>query len=214
MDLSLIPVAIILTLIMFDGSLDPNYTENRARQEQQSAISQGIESDNVIKDYDVSTVNKDSEFRTIYNYIKNVYKKISEQDARKITQNIVDYADKYKVDPKLTAALMARESAFNKEAVSSTGAKGLGQIKDFNYESLDIQNPFDIKDNVQGTTRYLKEMVSKFKTKSNKVAYGLASYYQGFTATKKSKDNLNQGTKTYISDILKKYKQIESFKDK
>ena len=61
---------------------------------------------------------------------------------------IDEYASKEDIDPMLVAALIDRESSFNKRAVSKTGAKGLGQIKDFNFKSLEINDPYDVKQNV------------------------------------------------------------------
>ena len=88
----------------------------------------------------------------------------------------------------------------------------MGQIKEFNYKSLEIKDPFNIKDNVKGTTRYLKEMLSnwekKNKVKKNgkekkisqdeKVKLALASYYKGFSAVKKEGGKLDKKTKTNI----------------
>ncbi len=159
----------------------------------------------------------ETEYKTIYSYIKSKYKKVTEEDATKIAQYLVEYGKKYNLDPKFAAALMARESAFKKDAVSVTGAKGLGQIKDFNYKDLKIKDPFNINQNVSGTTEYLKKMIKKWK-KSNKnnkemenkdesnVKLALASYYKGFTAV--TKEGVDEKTEAYVNDIIENYKEI------
>ena len=105
----------------------------------------------------------------------------------KIAKYLVEYGRKNNVDPKLAAAVIARESSFNKRAVSRTGAKGLGQIKDFNFKSLNIRDPFDIRQNVSGTVSYLKHLVGRWKGDSRKTSLTLASYFEGPNAIKSKK---------------------------
>ncbi len=171
---------------------------------------------------------KESDRNTIYSYIRKKYKKISGDDAKEIADNLVDYGKKYNVDPKFAAAVIARESAFKKDAVSVTGAKGLGQIKDFNYKDLKITDPFNINQNIDGTVHYLKKMIKKWHNNKddiaiNKKAAGdsterkpvakedhlklaLASYFKGFTAVKET--GVDPKTKKYVDDILRYYHDI------
>ncbi len=171
------------------------------------------------------------DYKVILSYIKSKYKKIQAEDAESITKHLVDYGKKHNVDPKFAAAVIARESSFNKNAVSRTGAKGLGQIKDFNFPSLKIENPHDIEQNVSGTTQYLKEMLSNWQKRMNKapeyrqagkrvpisetekVKLALASYYKGFTAV--NREGFDIQTQGYVEDILKYYEEITiSLKEK
>jgi membrane-bound lytic murein transglycosylase MltF len=174
--------------------------------------------------------NEELEFKTILAYIQTEYPKITQEDAKKIAEYLVQYGKEHNVDPKFAAALIARESAFNKEAVSVTGAKGLGQIKDFNFKDLNIGNPFDIKQNISGTTKYLKEMLGNWdmrmkepkkhisegkkvpQTESEKIKLALASYYKGFSAV--NKEGMDPKTSGYVNDILKKYSELITLKEK
>ena len=112
---------------------------------------------------------KKSDQDTIFSYITSKYKKVSVEDAKKIAKNLVDYGKKYNLDPKFAAAVIARESGFKKDAVSVTGAKGLGQIKDFNYKDLKIKDPFNINQNVDGTIQYLKKMIKKWNENEDSI---------------------------------------------
>ena len=165
-----------------------------------------------------------SDYQAIFNYIKSTFKSIGSEDAQQISDYLVHYGKENDVDPKFAAALIARESAFKKDAVSSTGAKGLGQIKDFNYKSLKIDDPFNIKQNVSGTTAYIKEMFrnwetidakeedqSKKRSSLQKMKLSLASYYKGFTAVKNDNEKLDSKTSNYVNDILAYYEDIKSF---
>ena len=69
------------------------------------------------------------DYTLIKKYIKGKYKKIKDHDISKISAYLVKFGKEMNIDPKITTALVARESSFNKKAISVTGAKGLGQIK-------------------------------------------------------------------------------------
>ncbi len=170
------------------------------------------------------------DYETILSYIKTTYKKIKAEDADQIASSLVDHGKTQQIDPKLTAALIARESAFNRHAVSVTGAKGLGQIKDFNFESLKIKNPYNIQQNINGTTTFIKQLLGQWKKEyqtnadidaktdidantkqedyNEQVRLALASYYKGFTAVKNQKESLDKKTISYVDDIFDYYQDI------
>lgn len=166
------------------------------------------------------------EFKTILNYIKDKFKKINNEEAEEISEHLVQSGKEHEIDPKFAAALIARESAFNKNAVSRTGAKGLGQIKDFNFKGLKIVDPFNIKENVAGTTQYIKEMMTNWESvkqdtkppkveiesELDRVKLALASYFKGFGAVKR--EGMDPASNKYADDILKYYNDIASYKEK
>lgn len=186
--------------------------------------------------------NADAEYQTILSFISTKFKKVSEDDAHEIARSLVEYGKEHDMDPKLAAAVIARESAFNKEAVSSTGAKGLGQIKDFNFATLNITNPFDIGQNVGGTTQYLKKMMSKWESrmggaekdtiKKEPTAFQ-AKVNDNFLIVPQSENekiklalasyykgftNVNRSgvdskTESYVKDIMKNYNDLQSIKN-
>ncbi len=155
------------------------------------------------------------DYQVIYDYIRSVYPKVTEEDAQDISRYLVDYGRAHNTDPKLAAALIARESAFNKKAVSSTGAKGLGQIKDFNFKSLKMEDPFDIRQNVYGTVRYLSWMIDKWKDDSDNMQLGIASYFRGYTNVKRTREDGQDDPKAsqYVDDILQSYEDLKAKRD-
>jgi hypothetical protein len=227
--LSLIPAIVLLVIVLMSN---PAHVDDKQSQKKHS-LSQRIEK---VEDpyMSIESPSFDNfDYQAILSYIKTKFSTIGEDDAADISKNLVDFGNEYDLDPKFAAAVIARESAFKKEAVSSTGAKGLGQIKDFNYPSLGISDPFNITENVRGTTKYLKEMLSNWqKTKENhtkketepeaksyesmgqveKVKLALASYYKGFTAVKNENGELDSKTEGYVGDILGFYDEIESIR--
>src|SRR3989338_8070475 len=126
-----------------------------------------------------------------------------EDEAKVITSSIVKYAKDYDVNPKLVTALMARESRFNPSAVSSSGAVGLGQLLPSTCTTVGIADPYDIDQNVMGTTRYMKYLLDKFNKYEKRVALAIGAYLEGPNAVER---NLGYTSKTgsYVQAILDK----------
>ncbi|GAB6143884.1 transglycosylase SLT domain-containing protein [Desulfocicer niacini] len=85
-------------------------------------------------------------------------------------------ARKFKVDFSLIKAIIEVESAYNPRAVSSKGARGLMQIMPFNFDELNISDPFEPSQNIMGGTRYLTELINQYK---GNVKHALAAYNAG-----------------------------------
>jgi hypothetical protein len=162
-------------------------------------------------DYSLVTESyKMNDYQKISSYMLKYYKSVKISESLLIAESIVKYAADVQLDPKLIAALVAVESSFNPRAVSHTNARGLGQIKSFNYKPLRITNPFDIAQNVRGTAYYLREKFAHWKEDDNQLVLGIASYTEGYGAIKKANKQYKYATKLYIEKILKKYKQIKN----
>lgn len=240
MSLSLIPaIALLVVVVLTNPSSEEHKKTTRVPSKSPVVVRKASPSKKIEKKEDplVKVENPSGEnidYQAILVYIKSKFKTIGDKDAEDISYHLVDYGNQFDVDPKFAAAVIARESAFNKNAISSTGAKGLGQIKDFNYPSLSISDPYSITENVRGTTKYLKEMLTNWqKTKdayqqkittpeeksykeinqSDKVKLALASYYKGFTAVKNGNGELDTKTQGYVGDILSFYDEISSIRE-
>src|SRR5690606_40470885 len=86
------------------------------------------------------------------------------------------YSQRYNLDPKIVTALIARESSFKYDAVSSAGAKGLGQLMDGTAKDMGVSNSFDPVENIKGTTKYLNWLMTRTDKDISKT---LASYNMG-----------------------------------
>ncbi len=143
----------------------------------------------------------------IQKYILSFSKKVSIWDANLMASSMVKYGQQYNVNPKLIAALVCRESAYNPFAVSSSGAIGLGQLLPSTAQSLNVSNPYDIDENLMGTTRYVRLMLDRWDGHPQQVPLALASYAEGYGAVTRN-GGYKESTKRYIEDIIRYYWKI------
>ena len=207
MSIEILPITgIILLVILSNGPTDDTQTSTPPPAPKSFKAYQ-------TRDY-INIENPEADYEAILRFIEKRYRRILPKEREEIARNLVEYGSHHKVDPILAAALIARESSFDKNAVSPTGAKGLGQIKDFNHKSLDIKDPFDIQENVNGTVGYLKRMMGIWKNRNNQTSLALASYYKGHGAIKKDKEKIDGQTESYVKDILNNYEVITKIREK
>ena len=79
-----------------------------------------------------------------------------------IEKCIQEAALKYGLAPQLIKAVIKAESGFKVDAVSVAGAQGLMQLMPATANDLGVTNPFDIRQNIDGGTRYLRQMFDLF----------------------------------------------------
>jgi hypothetical protein len=69
---------------------------------------------------------------------------------------------RYRIDPDLVNSVIRAESGFKVHAVSPKGAQGLMQLMPQTASTLGVANAFDPNANVDGGTRYLRELLEKY----------------------------------------------------
>jgi soluble lytic murein transglycosylase-like protein len=109
-------------------------------------------------------------------------KKDDLKPPEQIEKVIEGAARKFKLPAELVAAIIKVESNFNPRAVSSKGARGLMQLMPTTAEDLGVKNSFDIRENINGGCRYLREMLGRF---NGKLDLALAAYNAGPGAVEK-----------------------------
>ena len=71
-------------------------------------------------------------------------------------------SSRHHLDPDLINSVVHAESGFNPRAVSPKGAQGLMQLMPQTASRLGVVNAFDRDDNLEGGTRYLRELLERY----------------------------------------------------
>jgi len=95
------------------------------------------------------------------------------QNLNEVINNI---SSLHHLDPDLVNSVIRAESNFNSRAVSNKGAQGLMQLLPQTASQLGVTNTFDPTANVEGGTRYLRELLERYNFD---VVKALAAYNAG-----------------------------------
>lgn len=116
---------------------------------------------------------------------------------------IGDAGQKYGVDPSLIKAVIQAESGGYPLAVSKAGARGLMQLMPETAADLGVTNPFDPAQNIMGGTRYLRNLLDRYR---GDVKLALAAYNWGMGNLEKRPESMPRETKNYISQVENLYR--------
>ena len=116
-------------------------------------------------------------------------------------------AKRYSVDADLITSVIAVESNFDPKAVSRKNARGLMQLLPETAERLGVKNIFDPQENIDGGTRYLKELLQLY---NNDLALALAAYNAGTDSVQKYGRVPYAETITYVRRVKRSYEKSKA----
>ncbi|MBI5634595.1 MAG: lytic transglycosylase domain-containing protein [Nitrospirae bacterium] len=125
------------------------------------------------------------------------------------SQYIQKAASKYALEPELIRAVIKTESNGNHRAISRKGAKGLMQLMPSTARDMNVSNPFDPEENIEGGTRYLKYLLERF---NGNMTLALAAYNSGpGTVEKYGNVPPIDETRQYVKRIFNLYNGRKSY---
>lgn len=139
-----------------------------------------------------------------YNQSSGQFSGLSTSDIDYLVRKSIEYG----VDARLVAALISKESGGNQNAISEAGAIGIGQLMPETARELGV-DPYDKLQNIDGTIRYLAQMLQRFGGDVSKAlaAYnagaGAVEYYGGVPPYKE--------TQAYVNNVLSTYQGMTNF---
>ena len=112
------------------------------------------------------------------------------------------------LDPALIKAIIKAESNGERLAVSPKGAKGMMQLMPFTQKRLNVTDPFDPIENIEGGVRYIKELLGTF---GGNLENALAAYNAGPAAVKKYGGiPPYDETRLYVKRVMNYYQRYQS----
>jgi hypothetical protein len=142
----------------------------------------------------------------IYNEKSNTSIDIPQVEYEDVTDYhsiILAKAETYDIDPSLIKAVIETESNWNCMAISTKGAMGLMQLMPGTASDMNVRNPFNPEENIEGGTKYLRYLLERFK---GDLTLALAAYNAGPNAVEKyGYIPPYSETRQYVSRVLSLY---------
>jgi membrane-bound lytic murein transglycosylase MltF len=138
----------------------------------------------------------------------------TDKEKQQLAEVVFSECEKYDYDPMFLMALILTESSFKRKQISSSGARGLMQIRPFVGKSL--ANKMDMKwegsdmlmqpeVNVQLGSRHLFDMILKFKD----VRKAIISYNVGETELRSRIRKDKPLPSSYLNKVMENYKMLK-----
>lgn len=138
---------------------------------------------------------------------------VSNSSAALTLEDVVNSASsRYRLDPDLVNSVIKAESGFNIRAVSPKGAQGLMQLMPGTASQLAVPNAFDPQANVEGGTKYLRELLERYNFDLVKA---LAAYNAGPQRVEQYKGvPPYYETRAYVARVVRDFNKKKAAQEK
>ncbi len=125
--------------------------------------------------------------------------------APSVRELIAEAANKHGLPEKFVSSVAHAESAHQQNVVSPKGAIGIMQLMPSTARALGV-NPEDVRENIEGGTKLLRDLLLQYQDDPDQVRKALAAYNAGPGAVKKYNGiPPYRETQTYVDRVLKNY---------
>jgi soluble lytic murein transglycosylase-like protein len=136
--------------------------------------------------------------------------KLPDVKARAYARSVMADAWRTHLDPRFIMSIVTVESNWRANAVSHSGARGLGQLMPATAATLGV-NAWSAADNLRGTSKYLKSLMDRFAGKPNAMKLAIAGYNAGPKAVERFGGVPPYGeTQHYVVKVLRVWKQLNA----
>lgn len=146
---------------------------------------------------------ENNSYPTIFHNFSNSFSP-QRGSKNKFTDLIANAANRNGVEERLVHAVIQTESAYNAGAVSPAGAVGLMQLMPGTARRYGVTNRTDPVQNVDGGTRYLKDLLAMF---NYNLGLAVAAYNAGENAVIRHNNSIPPypETRNYVRQVLSLY---------
>jgi len=136
--------------------------------------------------------------------------KLQQHQSHRLALEVIKDSQRSHLDARLLIALVTVESRWRQSAISSAGARGLGQLMPHTAHVLGV-NPRDSKQNLFGASTYLARMIRQFGNHGNRLHLAIAAYNAGPLAVRRAGGiPYNGETPEYVRRVISLWHSIRA----
>ena len=148
-------------------------------------------------------------------FVLSSFIEIEGQEREKIIDLIKEKCRQHDIDANIMLAIAGRESHYKPFARSDEYRRGIFQLGAGAVIDVEITDPYDFFQNIDGGVRYYKIIEKQFTGRGNILEWRLLAWHDGPAVTRKKKtinyDELSPRARGFLKNVLENYKRKDWF---
>lgn len=142
--------------------------------------------------------------------LRTINPHLQQRQSLSFARSMLANAERSGLDPQLLTALVTVESSWRPDAISRSGARGLGQLMPSTARRLGV-NPADPAQNLHGAARYLRSLIDRFAGRGREgLRNAIGAYNAGPKAVERFHGIPPYGeTQHYVSKVMSTLHSLE-----